>query len=224
MRSPYQPIVKTYLQLTEITCHPKTRKVKRKEYEIPDTIGVEKINKRVRAMPTRLQGRGSNLPKLHYLAALLLRNEILGCIQQAMDRQGLLRCFRREFPGMTASLSNKYFSRFANYHSRYNRGALYVHQNMPPLYSFYWTKEGYIRHSTYQSQFIGFEFIKRMLTNNQFADPRFFTRMEMEQYREEEDWHVPLEAEIVRIEAEIKKPIYNSIEFPPGYEKGRHPI
>ena len=223
MGTPFQPIIKTYLHLTEFDINPKTRKVHRKVYKLPDVITSTPVTIRSYSYNAKVFGRRSKLPRLHLLAALFLRNEILGCMQQALDREGILRNFRREFPEMSAQVSRNYFNRYSTYTHKYNTGRLYARQPMPPLYSFYWTKDGYIRHPSYQTQLIGFEFCKRHLTKNKIADPRFFTLDEMNQL-DEEEWHIPGLADIQKIEAEIKKPVYNSIEFPDGYGKNYNPI
>lgn len=224
MGTPFQPIIKTYLQLTEIRIHPKSRKVKRKQYKIPDVITSAPVTGKVRSSSATIIGQKSKLPRLHFLAALILRNEIHACVQQVVDRETLLRNFRKEFPEMSARVSRNYFARFSTHAYRYNNGRLYANQPMPPLYCFYWNKNGYMRHPNYQTQLIGFQFCKRLLTKNRFADPRFFTLDEINQVSDDDDWHVPALAEISKIEAEIKKPIYNSIEFPDGYGIYHNPV
>lgn len=224
MGTPFQPIVKTYLHVTEIQINRKTKRVHRKHYKIPDVITSEPCKKRARASTATVIGMKSKLPRVHFLAALFLRNEILGCMQKAMDREGLLRNFRREFPEMSANVSRNYINQLSKYYKNYNKGRLYTNQAMPPLYAFYWTKNGYIRHPAYQTTMVGFEFCKRLLTKNKFADPRFFTMDELRQYEEDPEWHVPALAEIQKIEAEIQKPLYDSIEFPHGYGKNYNPI
>lgn len=217
--SEFQPFVTNYITIEQITVFP-SRNVKRSNYRYPDTILSQHPRFVIRSRGAAIQGKATNLPKLHYLGALLLRNEVLGCIQQAMDTESLLRNFRREFPKSSARQSRKYFDRISTYRSNYNKGKLYRTQNLPPLYSFPWNSSGYIRHPSKPSILIGFEFCKRRLIKEKFIDPRFFNEQEREEYRKDETFHVPLLIEIQRIEAEIKKPIYNSIEFPSGYGKG----
>jgi hypothetical protein len=144
-------------------------------------------------------------------------------MQQAVDREGLLRNFRKEFPGLAARVSRNYSTKFSSYTNAYNKGRLYKNQLLPPLYAFAWNKNGYIRHPSYFNQLIGFQFCKRVLTTARFADPRFFDLSELARIREDEDqyegWHVPSEVEVSKLEAEIKKPLFNCIEFPNGYGK-----
>lgn len=222
MKSDMDLIVEKYLHLTEFAVSDAC-KIKRTEYIIPDVITSRKSPRKVKPMAHIVRGYKTSLPRLHFMAALFLRNEILGCMQQAVDREGLLRNFRKEFPGLAARVSRNYAEKFSSYIAAYNKGRLYKNQLMPPLFAFSWTKNGYIRHPTFHLQHIGFNFIKRMLTTARFADPRFFDLSEIARIRDNEeqypDWHVPGDAEITRIESEIKKPLFNVIEFPSGYGK-----
>jgi hypothetical protein len=219
MGTPFELITKTNVVITELTVDPKTREVTRSDFLIPDTILPVEVKFRKRSYTNAKLGRSLHLPRLHYFGALLLKNEVLACQQRAADSEGLLRAFRKEYPEIPAKQSRMYQTRFPNYRSNYNKGRLYNQQQMPPLYSFAYTKNGYIRHSRVHTELLNFEFCKRVLTQAKFADPRFFTPEEIIHYREVEGWHVPFEHEIQKLEAEIQKPLYNSIEFPPGYGK-----
>lgn len=223
MGTPFQPVIKTFLHLTDLRINPHSLRITKKDYLIPDIITSIPIKKRVRCSTASVIGARTRLPRLHFLAALFLRVEILGTVQQSMDKEAMLRSFRKEFPHVSAQVSRRYFDRMASYLSEYNKGRLYKDQRMPPLYSFNWNKSGYIRHNRLQSQLLSFQFCKRLLSKSKFADPRFFTEHERRTV-EELGWHVPLPAEVARIEAEIKKPLYDSIEFPPGYGKNYDPL
>jgi hypothetical protein len=227
MGTPFEPIIESYLVITEIKINPNSKQVSRKEYRNPDQILSNGNDLKLRHRTPALSGKATNLAKYEYIAALLLRNEILGCQQKALDLEGLLRNYRREFSAGSAKESRKLFTKLSSLRGRYNQGRLYLRQTMPPLYSFPWNKDGYIRHRSRPSIIAGFEYCKRVVLKARFIDPRFFTEQERSQYAEDKDvtlYHVPALADIQRIEAELGKPLYNSIEFPSGYGKGHTTI
>jgi hypothetical protein len=224
MGTPFEPIIESYLVITEISINPNNKHVSRKEYRNPDQILSNGENLKLRKRTPVLSGKATNLAKYEYIAALLLRNEILGCLQKALDLEGLLRNYRREFSKSSAKESRNLFTKLSSLRGRYNKGCLYTRQSMPPLFSFPWNKNGYIRHRSRPSIIAGFEYCKRILLKDRFIDPRFFNEQERAQYEQDNDYHVPALAEIQRIEAELGKPLYNSIEFPSGYGKGHTTI
>lgn len=233
--SPFDPITKVYLDIEELKLNPVTNKLHRTFHHIPDQIISVKPSTRVRQSGSPLKlGRSVRLPKSHYLAALILRNEILSCLGKATDREGLLRNMRHEYrhTNWSANASRKYLERFSSIRSDYNHGQLFKNQPMPPLYCFWWNPNGYIRHPRYRSQYLSFKYCKRELQKARFADPRFFTPKELNviihslndddpRYK---NWTVPAWSDIERIEAEIKRPLYDSIKFPSGYDKSHDPI
>lgn len=228
---PFTAVTETYLNVTEVRLNPNNNYVTFSENKVPDQFVSTRFKGTV-AKKTKLKGSSTNLPKTHYLGALLLRNEILGCIAQATDKHFLIRNMRKEYPKWKMSAANTYLHSFSDKRKAYNTGTLYAKQSIPPLYCFYWNKEGYIHHPRLRSQLLSFQYCKRQLTQEQFADPRFFTPMELaniidQQLKEHTDyinWHVPVPSEIQAIEAEIKKPIYDSIQFPSGFGKEHNPI
>ena len=225
----FDPVLKTYLNINEIRLNPNNNYITFKSYKIPNLHTSERHKGKV-VKSSKIKGRKTNLPKSHFFAALLLRNEILGCTGSATDKHFLIRNMRKEYPDWKKSAAEKYVSKFYEKRKAYNNGTLYSSQSMPPLYCFFWNEHGYIRHPTLRTQLLSFKYCKRHLTQEQFADPRFFTPQEITELQnrqlksESVDWHVPTASEISSIEAQIKKPIYDSIEFPSGYGKNYDPI
>ena len=228
-------IEKVYLNIEELKLNPKTNKLQRTFHHIPDKVVSVKPTTRVKQLGSNVKlGRSAKLPKSHYLAALLLRNEILGCLSQATDREGILRNMRHEYrdTNWTSSASRKYMERFSCIRSDFNNGRLHRNQNIPTLFCFWWDHQSYIHHPRFKTQYLSFQYCKRELRKALFADPRFFTRSEISviidwQANDDpqgKDWHVPALSDIEKIEAEIQKPLYNSIEFPSGYDKDHNPI
>ena len=170
-------------------------------------------------------GATTKLPKRHFFAVLILRNEILACLGQAVSKPVLQRQFMKEFPSTRKTLAKSYFANFTKKRYDYNNGQMYKDHRIPPLFCFYYNESGYIRHSLYPTQLANYAHCRRQLLKAKFADPRFFTLTQMEQFRlgllnddpEYDGWHIPDLNEVQSIEAKIKKPLYDAITFPPGY-------
>jgi len=231
MGIPFNSITETYLEINEVRLNPKNNYVTYSQHRITDQL-VSTRHKGAVAKKVKADGIKTKLPKTHFFGALLLRNEILGCVAQASDKYFLLRNMRKEYPDWSKSASDVYLKNFSDKRNSYITGNLYASQVLPPLYCWYWNNKGYIRHPTLTSQLISFQYCKRQLKQEQFADPRFFTVEELNELRTKQsdndrdyiNWHVPSIVEIQTIEAEIKKPIYDSIQFPSGYGKEYNPI
>tara|TARA_E500000305_G_C3937906_1_gene196020 strand:- start:10 stop:771 length:762 start_codon:yes stop_codon:yes gene_type:complete len=227
--TPFTPIVETYLNINEVRLNPSNNYVTYRNYRIPNQLTAARHEGRV-VKPAKVKGTKTNLPKTHFFAALLLRNEILGCQSLATDKHFLIRNMRKEYPTWKNSAAQAYVNNFSDKRKGYNTGTLYSSQQMPPLYCFYWNQDGYIRHPKLKTQLLSFQYCKRHLTQEKFADPRFFTPTEISLLLSDHlnvrdnDWHIPLSGEISAIEAQIKKPIYDSIQFPSGYGKDFNPM
>jgi hypothetical protein len=224
------PILETYLNINEVRLNPNNNYLTHRSYRIPNQLTAARHKGRV-VKPAKVKGTKTNLPKTHFFAALLLRNEILGCLNQATDKHFLIRNMRKEYPTWKKTAAESYVNNFSDKRKAYNTGTLYASQQVPPLYCFYWNENGYIRHPKLKTQLLSFQYCKRHLTQEKFADPRFFTSTEisilLSKYLNnaiDPDWHIPLSGEISAIEAQIKKPIYDSIEFPSGYGKDFNPM
>lgn len=206
---------------------PAGKRMSRHAYEVPEDCEPE-ISKRKtpvsRGYSGKSLGKTYRLPKNQYLATLFLQNELQACLGKASDKYGILRSLRREFAGKGGF--KHYNDKFWEFARKFNDGILFADQQRPALYAFPYNENGYIYHLRYQSQMLTFHQCKNILQRDQFLDPRFFSAKEINAIREslergeEEfiDWNVPSEAEILKIEKYIKKPIYRSIPFASGYE------
>lgn len=228
--TPFQPIIESYLQINELIIS-KKGKVQQRNYTIPDQI-LSNSEKPTRLSGAARLGTTKKLPILHWYAALLLRNEISGCSHEALDKEGLLRNLRAEYPTLTAKASRRYVSDFGKFRSKYNNGQLFNGQTVPPLYCWFWNASSYIVHPKAKKTLLSFQFCRRYLESVKFADPRFFSSMELETMRQQQfdhdpeitNWHVPALAETQQIESQLQKPLYDAIEWPSGYSKNYNPI
>lgn len=224
------PIKNSYLRIDQIKINDQ-REVVRRCFRIPDGItSVITDGKMQPRLKTQVKSRSLKITKIQMFGALLLKNELLGCVQTPLDREGLLRSMRREFPKWSSVQSRNFFNKFSDKRNLYNQGKLHRYQTMPPLYAWVWGPAGYIVHHRYQKQFLSFDYCKRHLVQCKIADPRFFDPSERDTIARKmlngnaTDWHLPPEAEVIAIENEIGKSLFNSLKFPPGYEKGKNPI
>lgn len=227
MEAKYEKLVITdYLLLDEIKLND-DKTIHRRNYKIPHTMEAIKVKPLTRKLKAgHAKSRTKNITKARFLASLFLHNEISACNQKVIDREGMLRSMRREFPAWPARQSRNYFNRWSTHRHLYNQGRMHDSQPLPLLYAWAWTVDGYIRHSKTLKQYLSYEYCRRHLLKAKFIDPRFFTKEEITEIREKEEkndesqWNIPSLKEIELLEKQVGKPLYNSIQFPPGYEKG----
>lgn len=198
-------------------------------YNIPDAVKpgmpIDSVSK-IKYISRMKLGRTSQLPKRHYIESLFIRNEILACKQMAMSRVGLTREYRKEFQGETKNHYARFGDLVRRYRSEYNTLKLYTDQPPLILFSFNYNPRGLITHTSRYTALLSFQYCKRLLKKANFADPRFFTKEEIDKYRRYEKlgWTVPDQTIIDKIERQIGKPLYDSIYFPSGYTKEHDPI
>lgn len=219
-------VITNYLLLDEITISD-DKKVTRRNYKIPHTMEAVRVTApKHRTVSFEKRSSTGGLSKKRFLASLFLHNEIKSCVQEVIDREGMLRSMRREFKNWPARQSRNFFNHWSTHRRMYNEGRLHHEQPLPLLYAWVWNVDGYIRHSKVITQYYSFEYCRRHLLAAKFLDPRFFTlkeikeRRDMEAKEDEHLWNIPSLSEIKQVEEIIKRPLYNSILFPPGYEKG----
>ena len=228
-------INETHFQVEEIAFYPfQSATASRYVFNIPNPIipGEELKNTQPQArLRTAHVGKTTNLPMRHFFGVLLLRNEIQAVQGKPLNREQLRRELYKEYPTLIKECGN-FFKKFSDYRRAYILGTLHANQQPPLLYPLFYV-DGYVRHQTYRSQFVGFEFVRRLLIAEKFADPRFFKPEELNRFRFEaaadkpspyDTWTIPSEIAVSRLEAELNKKLFNSLDFPPGYERGRHPI
>lgn len=200
-----------------------------KYYTIPESIKpgmpIESEHKITNISRLKL-GKATQLPKRQFFESLFLRNEILACKQMAMTRIGITREYRREFPQETKQHYNRFSDLLRKYKNEYNTRKLYVNQPPLILWAFNYSTHGYITHTSKYNYLLSFKYCRRLLMGANFADPRFFTEAEIDKYRKYSKlgWATPDKSAVNRIERQIGKPLYNSIQFPDGYTKEYDPI
>jgi hypothetical protein len=223
-------VIKTNeITIEDFHISPKHKRPVRKKYIIPDTLMPIKLTYAKNGHKTAQVSSGRGMTQAKVLARLILDNEINACVQEASDRQWMLRNLRATFPRWSNKASARYMDTFSGKRNKYNQGKLYAGQTLAPLYCWYYNQFGYIIHHRNKTQYLSFDFCKRELQKVKYADPRFFSPGELTQLRNDQivedaealKWYIPPIAEVQHLEQRIKKPIYNSIEFPTGFRKGQ---
>lgn len=217
----------TFCNIEDIQFCPASGKLYRQHYEIPDKYEpIRVVNKIVRQNkdPSNI-GKTSKMTRLQYFEMLLMKNEINACQGKPVTQDIIFRFLRKEFPAWPARAADTFFSKISKYRNSYNIGELYVHQNKPILFSWYYNNNGYICHKIRRNDMLSFPFCRGELSTRKIADPRFFTKEEIAKKREAAkagsktalEWAIPIEAEVRAIEDQLGKPLFNAITFADGY-------
>jgi hypothetical protein len=217
----------TFVRVEDIRFCPASKKVFRQNYEIPDKyVPIKIMEQKIRQNRSSDNiGKTSNMSRLQYFEMLLMKNEINACLGKAVTQDIIFRYLRKEFPHWSPKAADTFFSKISKYRHSYNSGELYMHQKTPILFSFYYNTDGYICHKIRRRDMLSFPFCRGELAARRFADPRFFTAVEINDKRRKAlagvatalEWILPIEAEIRLIEKQLGKPLYNSVTFADGY-------
>jgi hypothetical protein len=223
----------TFCQIEDLQYSPGSGKITRAMYAIPDSYEVVETHTRLKNSLKRLDliGRSTRLTKTQFLSILFLRNEINACTGKPVSQDIIFRQLRKEFPQWELKQAKSFFRDISKYRKRYNERKLYSGQPSPILYSFYYNDNGYICHHLRRKDMMTFDLCRSIVELNKFADPRFFTKKELSEMRqkllkaEKENipssfttWTIPNEIEVETVEANIKKPLFNSITFADGFQ------
>jgi hypothetical protein len=213
--------------IEEVSLNPTSRVLRRSYYEVPTRYDPLPSKKK----PTRSihlqRGRSTNVTIVHFLASVILQNEMSATKGTPMTRKQMRKILLKEYtsPKQRTTIYG-YFEKLSYKRREYNQGVMYANMVQQPLYAWLYNDHGFIYHPSYRQVMMTFQDCRNELRQQKFMDPRFFSETEIENMRQRKldgdlkaaQWHLPSLADLSHIKAHLKlDTLFKTIVFAEGY-------